>query len=146
MSKAFNLNDLKKAENANELHEYGELEEVVKAIKKDPCMCSREITSWDEAFSALTELKKFDCIFVSDNAKYVFALSCLEGKTRNHFIALTDDLYDDKEKAEKWYKALSKKVHPDQNPDNQELAQKAFSKLQELYSRISKCFTEDKED
>ena len=146
MSKAFNLNDLKKATNANDLHKYGDFDAVVKMIRKDPCMCSRKISSWDDAYDAIIELKRFDSIFVSDNAKYIFALIYLEGKTRNHFISLTDDLYDDKEKAEIWYKTLSKKVHPDQNMDNQEFAQKAFIKLQELYSRIMKCFTEDKED
>ena len=146
MGKSFNLDNLKKAKNANDLQQYGDFDTVVKMIQKDPCMCSRYFSSWDDAFEAIVELKKFDSIFVSDKVKYIFALVYLEGKTRNQFISLTDDLYDDEEKAEKWYKTLCKQIHPDQNLDNQELAQKAFNKLQELYSRIKKCFTDNKED
>ena len=89
MSKAVDLNDLKKSENANDLQKCGKLEDIVKTIKKDPCMCSREITSWDDAFDAIIELKKFDSIFVSDNAKYIFALVYLEGKKRNQFILIS---------------------------------------------------------
>jgi hypothetical protein len=71
--------------------------------------------------------------FVSKTSAYVFYLTQLEGKQRNKFLGITDDLYDDVKKANKWYKNISKYVHPDIVNNNSKEIEMAFIKLKKLY-------------
>ena len=42
--------------------------------------------------------------------KYIFALTHMEGAERNKIINLTDDLYESKDRAKKWYHSINEKV------------------------------------
>ncbi|NVN47534.1 hypothetical protein HW542_12055 [Asaia spathodeae] len=66
--------------------------------------------------------------FVSDEKKFVFYLTKLEGKQRNLFLGITDDMYKNKEKAKKWYWKISKIIRPDLSKNSD-----AFNELKKLY-------------
>lgn len=50
--------------------------------------------------------------FKSKQAEYLFYLTKLEGKQRNNLLGLTDEHYENKEVAKKWYKEIANYVHP----------------------------------
>ena len=84
--------------------------------------------------------------FVRESVKYIFALNNMEGEKRNEIIGLTDKVYDSLKEAKDWRNKLVQKIHPDKNQDNIEEREKAFTKLQEIYTRIEKIFKEEKEE
>ena len=70
----------------------------------------------------------------------------MEGKKRNEIIGLTNELYDGECKAKDWYKSIIKIIHPDINQDQKDDAEKAMTKLNEIYERIKDSFTSDEEE
>lgn len=82
--------------------------------------------------------KQVDSIdyFKSDRDRIIFLLLEVDGKRRNQLLGITPEMYENKEAANKWYKSLSVKVHPDRNPDDLKAAE-AFIKLKALYDKIT---------
>ena len=52
----------------------------------------------------------------------------LEGKQRNNLLGLTDEHYENKEVAKKWYKEIANYVHPDKAGN-----EIAFQELKKIY-------------
>ena len=69
--------------------------------------------------------------FKSKQLEFLFYLIKLEGKQRNKFLKLTDEHYQNKILAKKWYKEISKYVHPDKGGDA-----KAFIVLTDIYKLL----------
>lgn len=77
------------------------------------------------------EKQDLSIYFVSEEHKFVFALCYLDKAIRMELLGITEEMYEDKEKARTWYHRLAKIVHPDtcKLPDYE----KAVAKLNELY-------------
>ena len=86
----------------------------------------------------MEEQKKMDLsiYFASEEHEYVFALCYLDKAIRMELLGITEELYEDKEKAKDWYHHIVKIVHPDtcKLPD----CEKAVAKLNELYAGMVK--------
>ena len=74
-----------------------------------------------------------DEYFVNESAKYIFILVHMDGKSRNHALGLTDDLYYSKSKARAWYNHINDSLHlaPDTTDTHE-----AKTMLDWLYSNI----------
>lgn len=77
--------------------------------------------TYEELYQAVNKLNKHwdrvksDDYFKNENLKYIFALTHMGGEDRNKMLRLTDELYENKDKAKKWYHEISKMIHPDLN-------------------------------
>lgn len=69
--------------------------------------------------------------FISEQAKYIYVLTRLEGKSRTKELNILDDMYTDKEKAKKWRNAIAKYVHFDKGGSDE-----AFQELEKLYQTM----------
>lgn len=75
--------------------------------------------------------------FSSEEHKYIFALCYLDKAIRMELLGITEELYEDKEKAKGWYHHIAKVIHPDtcKLPD----CERAVAKLNELYVGMVKA-------
>lgn len=146
------IEHLKNISNEEELKAMAPLEDIIKVIEKEINPLSIYVTSYAELNNVIKILKKHwntfqdESYFQSKSARYIFALTHMEGKERNRIIELTEELYDDECKAKEWYRSIVKLIHPDMNQANQEDAKKAMDILSEIYDRIKSCFNNDEED
>ena len=105
--------------------------------------------TYEELYQAVNKLNKHwdrvesDVYFKNENLKYIFALTHMGGEDRNKILRLTNELYENKDKAKKWYREISKMIHPDVNRGNKEQAEEAMKELRIIYDRIQKCFEEE---
>lgn len=145
------LDKLKKCDCVENLDKIGSVENIIEAINKEIFPLVVNATTYEDIYKALNKLASHwdtfqsDDYFKNERLKYIFALTHMEGKQRNKIIELTDDLYENKDKAKKWYYGIVKKVHPDLNMDCQIQAENAMRELELIYSRIKKCFEEEDE-
>ena len=70
-----------------------------------------------------------DEYFKSDRDRIVFLLLEVDGERRNALLGITDEMYENKKLAKKWYKKTALIVHPDKKNGNID----AFNELKELY-------------
>ena len=86
----------------------------------------------------MEEQEKLDLsiYFMSQAHKCVFALCYLDKGIRMELLGITEELYEDKEKAKDWYRRIAKIIRPDscKLPDSE----KAIAKLNELYAGMVK--------
>lgn len=75
-----------------------------------------------------------DKYFISLKHRYIFALTELDGENRQRILGITNELYNNKDKAKIWRNNIMKLIHPD--VCNIEDSEKAMAKLNELYSRM----------
>ena len=75
-----------------------------------------------------------DKYFKSEQHRYIFALIELDGENRAKILDITNDLYNDKDKARSWRDKIIKLIHPD--VCSIEGTEKAMAKVNELYSRM----------
>lgn len=139
--------------NKEEIQKMGKLEEIVGILEREIFPLKIEVKNSTELYEVVKKLnknwkmkKEEKDFFVSESAKYIFALNNMEGEKRNEIIGLTDKVYDSLKEAKDWRNKLVQKIHPDKNQDNIEEREKAFTKLQEIYTRIEKIFKEEKEE
>lgn len=79
--------------------------------------------------------------FVSEQAELIFYLTELEGKQRNKALGITDEHYENKVVAKKWFRVISQKVHPDKGGNDA-----AFKTLSALHKvMIDDDFGDDDE-
>lgn len=70
--------------------------------------------------------------FVSRQAEAIFSLTELEGKKRNERLGITDEMFEDKDLARKWYKSLAQIIHSDKIGGNRvpmQLLNKLYEKI-----------------
>ena len=77
-----------------------------------------------------------DMYFKDEISKYIFYLVELNGKLQMDFLDVSYDLYIDEKKANKWYKQIVKKIHPDicRDPKGAE----AMQSLENLYKGMTR--------
>lgn len=69
--------------------------------------------------------------FKDERSMYCFALIMMDGEKRNKIIGLTDELYDSKDLATKWYHRISKIIMT--GSDDNDDATQAFYVLKHIY-------------
>jgi hypothetical protein len=143
------LDKIKRCNCVEELRRIGSEEDILDAISKEIFPLAVKATTYEDLYKVVEKLDSHwdtfqrDDYFKNESSRYIFALTHMEGAERNTIIELTDDLYENKDSAKKWYHKISKKIHPDLNGDCQEQAEAAMKELQILYNRIERCFEED---
>lgn len=145
------LDKLKNCNCVEMLGKIGSVEVIVDVINKEIFPLVVNATTYEDVYKVVNKLTNHwdtfqsDDYFKSDRLKYIFALTHMEGEQRNKIIKLTEDLYESKDEAKKWYREIAKKIHPDLNRDCQKQAEDAMKELKVIYSRIQKCFEEEEE-
>jgi len=145
------LDKLKNCNCVEMLGEIGPVEDITDAINKEIFPLVANATTYEDLYKVINKLNMHwdtfqrDDYFKSECLRYIFALIHMEGEERNKIIELTDNLYENKDEAKKWYREIVKKIHPDLNKDCQKQAEDAMKELGVLYSRIQKCFEEEDE-
>lgn len=75
--------------------------------------------------------------FKNDAYEYIYYLLELDGKDQMDKLKIYKIHYYDRNKADKWYKNIIKKIHPDKFPvEEKEIANAATAKLIALYNRM----------
>lgn len=125
--------DFSNIETVLDLKECGELKDLVDALSKVVSPFRIEASSYEELLPYVLKLNEkwvdfIDSPFVSRKAELVFYLTKLEGKQRNKALGITDEHYENKETAKKWYRSLSQHVHSDKGGHDD-----AFKMLKRLY-------------
>lgn len=142
------IENLKKITSLDELKKLGSVGEIILTLEKLVKPLKITAVSYEELLEYITVLqsKWLDLqdneFFKSEKCKYLFCLTQVDGKRRNEAIGLTDELYDDQDKAKKWYRAIVKTIRPDVNVDD--VTKRAFYELKKLYDMLMVSFDEDK--
>ncbi|KIK83087.1 hypothetical protein [Pseudomonas sp. W15Feb9B] len=85
----------------------------------------------DAIRSSLVHLKSNP--FVSRQAEIVFCLTELNGTARSARLGITDEMYENKLLAKKWYKSLAQIVHSDRLSGDS----RPMQELQKIYESIT---------
>lgn len=139
--------EIKNIMSVDELKKLGSVDEIIVTIEEIIKPIQIRATSYEELFEYIEVLKckwidmQEDEFFKSEESKYLFCLTEVDGKRRNEVIGLTDDLYDDKDKAKKWYKNIVKIIRPDIRSNDK--TKNAFNELSKLYKTIMNSFEEE---
>lgn len=139
--------NIKNITNAEELKNLGSVEDIIAIIEEIIKPIQIKVTSYEDLLEYIKVLRckwidfQDDEFFKSQESKYLFCLTEVDGKRRNEAIGLTDDLYDDKDKAKKWYRNIVKIIRPDIKHDDK--TKKAFNELNKLYKTIMNSFEEE---
>ena len=128
-----NIEELKNIQSIDELKKFGSEEDIKKILEKIVFPLKINACSYQEIYETLKMLQQkhvdfIEGFFKSKQDEYIFYLTKLDGKQRNQLLGLTDEHYENKELAKKWYKEISNYVHPDKNGD-----ENAFHILKNLY-------------
>jgi hypothetical protein len=143
------LNELKKCSSIEMLSKTGSIASISDVINKEISPLVINVMTYEELYQVINKLIthwdtfQSDDYFKNEQMKYIFALTHMEGAERNKIINLTDDLYESKDRAKKWYHSIAKIIHPDLNRAYQKQAEDAMKELKIIYSRIQKCFKEE---
>ena len=107
--------NIKNITNIEELKKLGSIENIITTIEEIIKPIKIKATSYEELVEYIKVLQckwidfQDNKFFKNEESKYLFCLTEVDGKRRNEAIGLTDDLYDDKEKAKKcrfWFRAV----------------------------------------
>lgn len=125
--------ELEEISSVEDLRKAGNIPDLVKQIKNTISPLTIEADTYDELFDVVIFLQKnfvsfIKGPFISRQAEFIYYLTELEGKQRNRAIGITDNHYEDKDIAKKWYKEVSQLVHPDKGGNAT-----AFNVLRKLY-------------
>ncbi len=124
----------KNVESLDDVKKLGTEQEIIDRLNKFLKPLKVDASSYKEILEVIKSLKEkhtdfIDGFFKSKQYEYIFYLTKLEGSQRNNLLNVSEEFYDNKALAKKWYKNISKFVHPDKNGDAD-----AFNKLTELYN------------
>lgn len=139
--------NIRNIKNIEELKNLGSIEEIITTIEELIQPIKIKATSYEELLECIQTLQckwidfQEDEFFKSEESKYLFCLTKVDGKKRNQVIGLTDELYDDKDKAKNWYWRIVKIIRP--NVNNNDKTKSAFNELKKLYDHIIQSFEEE---
>lgn len=145
------LKQIKEIKTVEELKNIASIDNVLSVINDEIRPMSVTANTFEELFYIIAKLKKqwngfsSDIYFKNDRVKLIYSLLYARSEVRNKNIGYSDELLNDANKAKKWYLGLTKKIHPDENPECEEEAQKAMNELETIYKRIQKCFVDEEE-
>lgn len=131
------MNKFSGIENISQLEALGSQEKIKKEIEALISPLRINAITYEDLLEVINCLKKnwigfTDEYFVNDSKKYEYILTKLEGKKRNQLLGITDQMYEDPEKAQKWFKNIVKYIHP----DVEGIDEAAFIVLKKLYDTM----------
>lgn len=134
--------DLKDIKSIDQLKSIGSLDEIKYQIEEMIYPLKVQANDYSELFEAIQKLQEkwTDCAsgpFVSRQAEVIFYLTKLDGKLRNDFLGITDDMYGNKELLKSWYRNLVKYVHSDRIHGENKGDPKPFQILKKLYEQMT---------
>ena len=136
------ISSLKSVHTPRELETLGPLDEIKSTLEHEISPLQVHAVSYDELYKVVAKLQyhwdslQKDAYFKNENSRYIFALLYMEPNERDSVIGWDQSFYRDKDKAQKWYRSVARKVHPDHNPENREDAGRAFEELEDMYNDI----------
>lgn len=137
-NKIINIEKILSVKSKEELIEIGTIKEIVESINGITSPLQISCNDYDNVFETIGVLKNkyTDFIkgpFISKEKEYEFYLTKLDGENREKCLGISDEHYENKKIAKKWYKNIAKIVHSDatNNDDNF-----AFLKLTEIYENM----------
>lgn len=124
----------------DDLKELGPLNEIVQQVEKEVFPMRIFANSYGELLEVISVLQDkwipFNTgSFVSKRKEYIYYLLEHEGEKREKLLGISDDVYEDKKKANKWYKEIAKIIRADLG--DCEDAKKAFQTLQVIYQDLT---------
>jgi hypothetical protein len=116
-----------------DLRDRGSISDLVKKLCYLISPLKVEAKTYEELFEIVSLVQKnwlplAKGPFISRQAEVIFYLTKLEGKQRNDALGMSDEIYEDLEKAKEWYRDMRGLVHPDTGGDAN-----AFAILTKLY-------------
>lgn len=131
------MNKFSCIENISQLAALGSQDEIKREINALISPLSTNAITYEDLLEVINCLKKnwvgfTDEYFVNDSKKYEYILTKLEGKKRNELLGITDQMYENPEMAQKWFKNIVKYIHP----DAEEIDEAAFIVLKKLYDTM----------
>lgn len=145
------LKQIKEIKTVDELKNITSIENILSVINDEIKPISVVANTYEELFSIILTLKKqwnvfsSDIYFKNDRVKLIYSLLYARPEVRNKNIGYSEELLNNPNQAKKWYLGLTKKIHPDENPECKEEAQEAINELKTIYKRIQKCFVDEEE-
>lgn len=132
-TEAKTIEDLKSIGTVNEIQL--ELEEIIFPLKISASCYEDLLTAIEKLREKWTDLTPGP--FVSRQAEVIFYLTKLDGKVRNDFLGITDDMYGNNELLKNWYRGLLKYVHSDRIHGENKGDPKPFQNLTKLYEQLT---------
>ena len=138
---------VKSVKSIEELKVLGSIEDIIFIVQEVIKPIKIKATTYEELLEYIKVLQckwvdfQEDEFFKSEESKYLFCLTEVDGCKRNEVIGLTDELYDDKNLAQKWYRKILKIIRADVR--DSERTRNAFNELNKLYRTIMSVFDEE---
>ena len=125
--------EIEKIRSIDDLRSCGSISDLVEKIYCIIRPLKIDANTYEDLFEVVVLLQKnwlplIKGPFISRQAEIIYYLTKLEGKQRNKALGMSDDIYEDPEKAKEWYRGLVGLVHPDKGGD-----EAAFVVLKKLY-------------
>ncbi|WGK93351.1 hypothetical protein [Pseudomonas migulae] len=129
--------NLSAIQNVEDLQNLGTLEDLRLVIQQLVSPLKVEAATYEDLLKIVQLLQENwvgirSGTFVSRQAEIIFYLTKLDGQLRNDLIGLTDEHYEDQDKAKQWLRKLNNLVHPDKGGD-----EAAFKILKKIYEQVT---------
>ncbi len=133
-----NIEELIKIEKIEDYKNLGSVQDFVVLINAICKPLSVNCETYEEIEEAMNTLKQkwTDFLtgpFINKQEEYIFYLTVLDGEIRNKCLGVTDEHYENKNKAKSWYKHIAGFVHPDKSKSENS---KAFIVLKDMYENM----------
>ncbi|AMM81533.1 hypothetical protein KNO35_02565 [Pasteurella multocida] len=132
MSK-LNINLLKDIQSLEELKNISTVQEISSIINSLIPNMMLVNNTYEDLWKTIECLKNNfstfrNSYFISEQAKYIYILTRLEGKSKTKELNISDSMYRNKNMAKEWRNNIVKYVHPDKGGSDE-----AFQELEKLY-------------
>ena len=114
----------------------GGFKQAVIDIKEMIGLKPNSLRSWKGLHDLYLRNKNPDKLFVSEEAKLIFALTQMEGEKRAEILGIEKEMYSSLSKSKRWYRKLTSKLHSDRL--KHPLADEAVAELNNIYARMKK--------
>lgn len=94
------------------------------------------LRSWKGLYDLYKKYKNPEQLFVSEEARLIFALIYLDGEKRAEILGIEQEMYTSLSKSKQWYRHLISKLHSDRL--KHPLADEAVAQLNKIYARMKK--------
>ncbi len=125
------INDFKKS-----YEDSGGFKKAVADIREMIGLEKNSLRSWKGLYELYLKNKNPAQLFVSEEAKLIFALTQMEGEERARILGIDREMYSSLSKSKEWYRRLTSRLHSDRL--KHPLADEAVAELNNIYSRMKK--------
>ena len=124
----------------NEFKKYyesrGGFKQAVSDIREMMGLKTNSLKSWNGLYELFNKYRNPDKLFVSEEARIIFALTQLDGEKRAEILGITQEMYSSLSESKKWYRRHASNLHSDRL--KHPLADEAVAQLNNIYARMKK--------